>query len=824
MRFWIRGRDVPKATVVIAVFRQAGSNAVAVADAVKALVPEVLPQLPASVSIVPVYDRSVSIVNSVKDVQETLIIAFFLVVGVIFVFLGRAADTLIPVVALPLSLLLTFIAMNVLGYSMDNLSLMALTLAIGFLVDDAIVFLENTVRRMEQLGETPLRAAINSASAISFTILSMTLSLAAVFLPLVFMTGLVGRIFREFAITIVVSILASGIVSLTLTPLMCARMLAKRGPGTKKTWVERVIGGIEHRVLGVYGSSLWFFLKHRWVSLVIWVICLGGTGWLLYSIDKSFLPIGDSSFVRGVMIAQEGTSPQEMRRYQTRAEDAMHENQAVKMTFSATGIQFGGLTSNQGFLLAFLNDPDKRPPLQMVSPNGKTVTVDHPPITLETADLVRRVSSVLPGVIAALQPNPVLQLSTGATANQTGQFSYALSGINPEEVYEASGKLMAKLSEQQGKIFTSIIPDLYVHTPNLKINILRDRASLFNVSASAIETLIRNAYSQNYVYLIKRADDQYQVILEARDPDRMHPEDLEKLYVRSDDGKSVVPLTAVATWEATLGPQAVNHLNQFTSVTLSFNLMPGVPLSRATDLIDKAAKEAVPPQIRGSFQGDALTFQETVRSLSILMVLAVFVMYVILAVLYESYLHPITVLSTLPTAMVGGLATLMLFGQEASLYAFVGLFMLMGIVKKNGIMIVDFAIHRVEQGEDAVKAIHDASMDRFRPILMTTLAAIMGAVPIALGWGADGSSRRPLGLVIVGGLIVSQFITLYVTPVIYLYLELFQEKVLDRTTIFRSSRLMHEDDAAPMAQLAQDRGLPVAPALSDHGDGNGNSK
>jgi HAE1 family hydrophobic/amphiphilic exporter-1 len=696
---------------------------------------------------------------------------------------------------------------------------MALTLAIGFLVDDAIVFLENTVRRMEQLGETPMRAAINSASAISFTILSMTLSLAAVFLPLVFMSGLVGRIFREFAITIVVSILASGIVSLTLTPLMCARLLGQRGAGAKKSWVERVIGGIEHRVLDVYGRSLWVFLRHRWVSLVIWMICLGGTAWLFYAVPKSFLPVGDSSFTWGFLIGEEGASPALMRQYQDVADTVLHENDSVDMTFTMTGNgQF--ISANWGLLLGFLKDPKDRPPLTMLGSDFKPVTIQHPTIQQVSAALQQQLSMRMPGTMAVFTPQPVLQISTGAAARSSGQFSYSLSGIKPDEVYDASQKLVQRLSEQQGKIFATIISDLYVHTPNLKINILRDRAKMYDVSATTIETLIKNSYSQNYVYLIKKADDQYQVILEVRDQERMNPEDLQQLYVRSDDGKRVIPLTAVATWEPILGPQAVNHLNQFTSVTLNFNLVPGVPIGKATDFIEQTAKQVVPQQIRGDFQGEALTFRQTISSLSILMVLAVFVMYVILAVLYESYLHPVTVLSTLPTAMVGGLLTLYLFGQEASLYAFIGLFMLMGIVKKNGIMIVDFAIHRVAQGEDAVKAIHDASMDRFRPIIMTTLAALMGAVPIAVGWGASGSSRRPLGLVIVGGLIVSQFITLYITPVIYLYLELFQEKVLDRTKFFRSSRLMH-DEPVPVATLAEERGLQPVPADAD---GNGDSK
>ena len=782
MRFWMRGRTVPSATVVVAVFRRAGSNAVDVAKEVRAIIPSVRAQLPGAVDVVPIYDQSQTIVNSVKDVQTTLYIAFGLVVLVIFLFLGRATDTLIPAVALPLSLLLTFVAMNLLGYSLDNLSLMALTLAIGFLVDDAIVFLENTVRLMET-GQSPLEATLNSAREISFTILAMTISLAAVFIPLVFMSGLVGRIFREFSITIIVSIFASGIVSLTLTPLMCARLLSNRGAGAKKNWIERTSGSLERRVLNLYGRSLWFFLRHRWISALTWVICLLGTVYLFYTVPKAFLPVGDSSFIRGVLVAQEGSSPDQMRGYQLKAEQALHANPAVDMTFTMTG-NSGFLPGNQGFLIAFLKDPSLRPPIEAVA-----------------GQLMGAINTQIPGAAAFLQPNPVLSISTGATANIQGQFAYALSGIDPAEVYEVAGKLTQKMFQYPGFLF--VTSNLFNHTPNLQVNLLRDQAKVYGVSETRILNLLHNAYSQNYTYLIKKPNDQYQVILEMADADRADPENLGLLYIKSDDGQRMVPLHAVTKWEPLVGPQAVNHINQFTSVTLFFNLKPGYTIGDATNFVRNAAKEILPPDVQGGLQGEALTFQDTVSSLSILMVLAVFVMYVILAILYESYLHPLTVLSSLPVALVGGLLTLQLFGAEASLYAFIGMFMLMGIVKKNGIMIVDFAQQRVEQGLKDDEAIHEASMERFRPIMMTTMAALMGALPIALGFGADGSSRRPLGLVVVGGLIVSQFITLYVTPAIYLYLEEFQEKVLDRTSFFRSHRV-HAPQAGTASAHADD--------------------
>jgi HAE1 family hydrophobic/amphiphilic exporter-1 len=764
MRFWARGYPVPGATVVLAVYRQAGANAVEVANSIRSLLPAVSAELPGSVRVTPLYDRSRGIVNSVNDVQATLAIAFVLVVLVIFIFLGRATDTLIPAMALPISLLLTIIAMYVLGYSLDNLSLMALTLAIGFLVDDAIVFLENTVRRMER-GERALEATVQSAKEISFTILSMTISLAAVFIPLVFMSGLVGRIFREFAITIVVAIIASGLVSLTLTPLMCARLLQDRGEGSRRTWMERIVGGTEKRVLTGYGKYLSWFLVHRWISALIWVVCLGGTIGFFMIVPKAFLPPGDSSVVTGVFIAREGSSPEQMHAIQQQVDGVLLNDPNVLASIEVTGLsQF--IASNQGIMFTFLKQPRERPPIQE-----------------EVAKLMGTLGSI-PGVMAFLRPFPVLEISTGATNQNQGQYAYSISGVNPEQVYSASAKLLAKLREYPG--FLTVASDFYNNTPNLDIQIRREQARINGVSESRILSLLRNAYSQNYLYLIKKPADQYQVILEAQDAARETSDDLSLLYIKSDDAKRLVPLNSLVTWKSTVGPQAVNHLNQFTSVTLNFNLKPGVAIGDATDFIARAAAEIVPPTLRAGLQGEALTFSNTVRDLTILMALAVFVMYVILAILYESYLHPLTVLSTLPTALVGGLLTLYVFGEQASLYAFVGMFMLMGIVKKNGIMIVDFALQRVDLGESAEKAIHDASMDRFRPILMTTLAAVFGAIPIALGFGADGASRRPLGLVIVGGLIVSQFITLFITPVIYLYFEEFQEKVLNRTSFFRS--------------------------------------
>jgi HAE1 family hydrophobic/amphiphilic exporter-1 len=531
--------------------------------------------------------------------------------------------------------------------------------------------------------------------------------------------------------------------------------------------MERVIGGIEKRVLKLYGGSLGWFLRHRWLSLVIWAVCLGGTIWLFLLVPKAFLPPGDSSVIFGAFIAAEGSSPKQMQALQDRVDETLRNDPYVITDFTMTGAT-GFLAANQGITFTFIKPPEERPPIDEV-----------------TGHMMGKLNSI-PGLMTFLRPFPVLEISTGVTSQQQGQYAFAVSGANPDQVYETGQKLMGKMFEYPG--FLSVSSDFFSNTPNLDIDLRREQAKTYGVSEARILTLLRNAYSQNYLYLIKKPEDQYQVILEIEDSARQNPDDLSLLYIKSDDGQRLVPLKELVTWKSTLGPQTVNHLNQFTSMTLFFNLKPGVALGDATNFIHNAAADIVPPGVRAELQGEAQTFANTVTSLTLLMALAVFVMYVILAILYESYVHPLTVLSTLPTALVGGLLTLLVFGQEASLYAFVGMFMLMGIVKKNGILIVDFARQRVEAGEAADKAIYDASMDRFRPILMTTLAAVFGALPIALGYGADGSSRRPLGLVVVGGLIVSQFITLYITPVIYLYLEQFQEGVLDRSSLFRSRR------------------------------------
>jgi HAE1 family hydrophobic/amphiphilic exporter-1 len=773
-----------------------------VANSCKALFPELRASLPGSITFIPVFDRSQTIVNSVHDVRLTLIIAFVLVVVVIYVFLGRATDTLIPVVALPLSLLLTFTAMYMFGFSINNLTLMAMTLAVGFLVDDAIVFLENVIRRAEH-GESILTAAYNSAGEISFTILSMTLSLAAVFTPLVLLPGLLGRIFQEFSITIIVAILASGLVSLTLTPLMCARILGERKAGHKRARMERWTSDFIQHVIRAYSRALDKFLDRAYLAVPILLVCIIGLWFFFTHLPFTLLPVGDSGFARGVFIAQEGTSPAQMRAFQKQVNEKIEAEPSVAQFFTNVGTGSRS-ASSQGIVFCVFKPRKERDPIEQC--------------------LLRMQKSIssIPGLAAVISPSPVLQINVGATNQTQGQYAFTISGIVPDDVYNAADQLMEKLRDFKG--FASFRSDYYHTTPNLAVNIDRERAATYGVSTSAIQSLLRNAYSQNYVYLIKQPDDQYQVILEVKDNQRSTPGDLNNLYVRSNGGNAIgqavgspgiaittgtaadlVPLRAVTSTRQVIGPQAVNHFNQFTSVTINFNLLPGVAIGDATTFIEDsfAHIQSQYPSVQSTFQGEALVFRQLFRALPAILLLAIFAMYVILGILYESYVHPITVLfPAIVPAVVGGLFTLWIFGSTLSLYSVIGLFLLLGIVKKNGIMVVDFALQRIDEGWDLRAAIHEASVERFRPIMMTTLAALMGAIPLALGFGQDAQSRRPLGLVIVGGLIFSQMVTLFVTPVIYLWLEWFQERVLDKIPFLRSAHYHEHESTPPPKELA----------------------
>ena len=777
--------------IAMGIRKRADGNAVATVAELRKMLKKFQTELPSSVMVSEFYDHSKLIIDNIDDVKETLFIAFVLVVFVIYLFLGRFRDTLIPAVALPFSLLLTFIFMYAFGFSINNLSLMGLTMAIGFLVDDAIVFLENTVRRMEDFGESPRVATLKSAREISFTILSMTLSLAAVFIPLVFMSGITGRVFKEFSVTIVMATLMSGMVSLTLTPLMCSRILHKRTKEfSDKTPVEKISWSIERAFLRIYSPSLSWMLRQNFLTLLIIVSCFYGTYYFGTRLPQIFFPIGDSGFMQGVFITNTKTSPEEIRKMQEKVAKVLHETPCVR-----NYVLVSGVTSfiNQNMGLGFIvldDDKQKRPPIE------------------EVAESINSRISMIPGLVSAFEPQPTLKISTGATSTQQGKYAYALSSMNQSELYKAAESFIQKLSARRTDFFSNLQSDMYLDNPQIQLEIYRDKAAMIGLSADNFSDVFRNAYAKFYYYLIKSTFQQYWSIMEASPKDRSFESNLTMLNfapdsyltggmpVRTIDGggaevnppynlSSLIPFSSISGTKTTLSPVSVNHINNFPSVTIYFDLQPGVAIGDVTKWISSLAKTELPETVTGKFVGEAVTFQETMRSLFILMGVAIFVMYVILGILYESYVHPITVLISLPIALVGGLASLWIGNMELSIYSAIGLFMLMGIVKKNGIMVIDFAIMREASGMAPRDAIHEACMERFRPIIMTTFAALMGMLPIALGWGkADAESRIPLGVVVVGGLVFSQLITLYVTPVVYLWIDFFQRKVLDKIPFF----------------------------------------
>ncbi|MDD5044586.1 MAG: efflux RND transporter permease subunit [Candidatus Omnitrophica bacterium] len=747
---------------VIPISRAAGVNTVALADNIKSTIEELKKEIPGSVKLDIFYDKSETIIESINDVKTTILIAIILVVLVIFFFLGRLSDTIIPSVALPMSIIATFLVMAALGFTLDNLSLMGIILAVGFVVDDAIVVLENTVRLIEK-GMKPLEAAIKSASEIGFTIISMTLSLAVIFIPLVFMAGIVGRSFREFAITVVATILCSGVVSLMLSPMMCARMLKER---RKENKFEKSVTDFLKGVIDKYGALLKLCLHHKFSMVVIWTACLIGTMVLFMILPQTFLPEGDSGAIRGGLLMPLGVSTKQAQKYQYQVNNILSNDPNVQKIITATGLQPGADQSTGVFVVK-------------LKPKGKRLEMAREVLNL------RRNFAKLPGGFAFVQAIPTLRLSTGGEATATGsKYSYTMSGPQQDELYKAALKLEQNMRKLPG--FVDIQNSVKLNLPQLTVDILRDRASTLGITAQDIESALAKSYAQGKITTYKTEIDQYNVIVELDKRYQDWPEELSQVYLHSRTTNGLVPLLSIAKIRQTVGPQNVPHFNQLPSATLSFNLAPNVPLGNATKALENAADPLLPPGAVGVMQGEAQQFQQAVASLGILIIIAIFIKYVILGILYESYTHPMTIITTLPVATFGGLLTLLLFGSQLSLYAYVGIFMLLGIVAKNGIMMVDFAKVNMDQGKSAYDAIYDACLVRFRPILMTGLAAIMGAMPLALGYGADGESRMPLGLIVVGGMVFSQVITLFVTPAIFLYMQDFQEKFLDRFELTRS--------------------------------------
>jgi len=736
--------------IMLAIQRQPGTNTVEVVDNIKQLLPSFREQMPPSVKLNILYDRSVSIRDSVSDVKFTLMLALVLVVLVIFLFLRNVSATAIPSLALPLSLVGTFGVMYLMGYSLDNLSLMALTLCVGFVVDDAIVVLENIVRHME-MGEEPMQAALRGSSEIGFTIVSMTLSLAAVFIPVLFMSGLVGRLLHEFAVTIGAAILVSGFVSLSLTPMLCSRFLRphkKTEHGRLWRITEKFFDGL----LRFYDRTLQFTLRHRRATLVVSLLVLAGTVQLFRTVPTGFLPDEDQGFLFVFTEGPQGISYDSMVRHQKQLNDIVMTLPWVD-SFNST---VGGGSSNQGrIFIHMLPRGQRKPALQLVQ------------------ELRARLMAV-PGINAYPQMLPTIRIGGQLTKSQ---YQFTLQSPDTKELYDASPRLESKLKTDPRvrNLLQDVTSDLLIKNPQIDVKINRDRASSLGISAQQVEDALYTAYGARQVSTIYAPSNTYRVITELQPEYQADPLVLSMLYVRSSGGQ-LVPLNAVAQFTPSLGPLTINHLGQLPAVTLSFNLRPGVALGDAVNAVNLVARDTLPQDVSTSFQGTAQAFQSSLSGLGVLLIMAIAVIYLVLGILYESFIHPLTILSGLPSAGFGALLTLMIFKIDLNLYAFVGVIMLVGIVKKNAIMMIDVALEKQRStGESPAEAIYQGALLRFRPIMMTTMAALMGTLPIALGLGAGAESRRPLGLAVVGGLVFSQMLTLYITPVYYIYLDKFEQ-------------------------------------------------
>jgi HAE1 family hydrophobic/amphiphilic exporter-1 len=767
----VAGWTGERRSITLAVQKQPGTNTVAVVDAIKAILPSLRAQLPAGVILDIRYDRSDSIRESVDDVKFTLWLALCLVILVIFLFLRNFSATAIPSLALPMSIVGTFAVMYLLGYSVDNISLMALTLSVGFVVDDAIVVLENIVRHMEH-GEERMLAALIGSKEIGFTIVSMTISLAAVFIPVLFLGGILGRLFHEFAVTISAAILVSGFVSLSLTPMLCSRFLrppAHQRHGRLYRASERFFDGM----LRLYEWTLRVVLRHGVVMMVVSVLLLVTTFYMFAIIPKGFIPNQDMGFVLGITEASQDISFESMVRHQQEAAAIVRQHPDVDSLYSGVGGVRTSMVTNSGVLFVRL----KPHPQRKKSPE-------------KIIEELRPKFAQIPGLNVFMQNLPLIRIGGQLTKSL---YQYTLQDADLKELYRVAPAIESKMRELPG--LQDVTSDLQIATPQVNVEIDRDQASAVGITADQIENALYDAYGTRQVSTIYTPTNQYWVIMELLPGYQRDPSTLSLLYVRSSRGQ-LVPLNSVAKLSPSVGPLTVNHLGQLPAVTISFNTKPGVSISQAIEQVEQVARRDLPAGVITSFQGFAQAFQSSLKGMGLLLLMAIVVIYMVLGILYESFIHPLTILSGLPSAGFGALATLMLFRSELNIYGFVGIIMLIGIVKKNAIMMIDFALEaqRIE-GKAAPEAIYEACLIRFRPIMMTTMAALMGSLPIALGVGAGGGARQPLGLAVEGGLVVSQLLTLYITPVFYIYMDSFQG-------IIKRFRLRHPAAEAkiPVAQ------------------------
>ncbi len=745
---WLYNKDGKQRAITLGIQRQPGTNTIAVADAVKALLPQFRAELPTSVHMDVLYDHSDTIRDSYRDVQFTMALTLALVIFVIFVFLRNVWATIIPSLALPFSIIGTFAAMYMLGYSLDNLSMMALILSVGFVVDDAIVMLENIYRHVED-GEDPLTASLVGSREIGFTIVSMTLSLAAVFIPVLFISGVLGRLFREFSVTICVAILISGVVSVTLTPMLCSRFLRRptsHGPGNR--WSRASEAGFEW-LLARYDRTLQVVLRHRGATMMAFVAVLAGTAALFVIVPKGFIPDQDTDQIAVTTEAAQGTSFDRLVKYQDAVAEVFNQDpnvEALVSTVGGTAAQtLGG--PNLGQLVVHLKPRSERRELA-----GQIIERLRP-----------QLESVV-GMQTFAQNPPTIRIG-GEVSKSLYQFS--LQSPDRAALYATARTLEAAL--QKEPLLADVTSDLEITSPQVNIQIDRDKSAALGVTANAIESAFYDAYGTKWVSTIYGAVNEYKVLLELDPKFQTDPSALSLLYFKGTNG-TVVPLDTLAKATQVVGPQSVSHFGQLSAVTISFGLAPGASLGTALSRVRNVAAGIVPSTVGAQFQGAAAAFQSSLGNLAVLLLIAVMVVYIVLGILYESYIHPLTILSGLPSAAFGALVTLLLFGIDLNIYAFVGMIMLIGIVEKNAIMQIDFALEAERGGMQPEQAIYKGCLIRFRPIMMTTMAALFGAVPIALGYGAGGEARQPLGLVVVGGLIFSQLVTLYLTPVVYTYM------------------------------------------------------